>query len=332
MFCFCWDLFIFCDTHCGPLHVQASAEDVRVLLERNSGLERALLEQQARADQATAALQGMQASWRSFQFQFVAYCGAVDSRLKDLSVLGGTRFVAAMSNIHMDQDMRALSAQMCCMLIVACQEGAQKMLEHESDTEGGVAWRRLLDEYEPRTAGRQCGLLQELLHHGFPRDPRAALDEIEGLLRQCRVAVWSGRQRELEGRTGAERHHGRRPEDPSCVACLTPFELPARTRGSAQRVDHAASPWPMTHAHGHRRSWCEGKSKDKGKAKDKPDAEVTCYYCSTEGHRKADCWSWRKRKRIRRRRRRRRKKKKQRKTCKGTSKDTVRRQCVEICA
>ena len=36
----------------------------------------------------------------------------------------------------------------------------------------------------------------------------------------------------------------------------------------------------------------KSKNKGKGKSKDKPDAEVTCYYCSKVGHRKADCWSW----------------------------------------
>ena len=122
--------------------ILSSAEDVRVLLERIGGMERALLEQQARADQAATALQALQqqqqqsattaqqaqrraaaaqaagagasavvdtrllsklmaldgreTSWRSFKFQFVAYCGAIDSRLKDLLVLGETRDVAAM--------------------------------------------------------------------------------------------------------------------------------------------------------------------------------------------------------------------------------------------
>ena len=41
--------------------IKASAEDMRVPLERTGGMERALVEQKARADQASAALQGMQA-------------------------------------------------------------------------------------------------------------------------------------------------------------------------------------------------------------------------------------------------------------------------------
>ena len=70
------------------------------------------------------------------------------------------------------------------MLIMVCQEGTQKLLEHAGNTEGGVAWRRPLDEYEPRTAARQCALLQELLQYGFSGDLRAALDECEVLLRR----------------------------------------------------------------------------------------------------------------------------------------------------
>ena len=58
-------------THCSPLkgqrkhnmvaeHCSGSAEDMRALLERIGGMERALIEQQARADQASTALQALQ--------------------------------------------------------------------------------------------------------------------------------------------------------------------------------------------------------------------------------------------------------------------------------
>ena len=36
------------------------------------------------------------------------------------------------------------------MLITVCQECAQEPLEHAGDTEGGVEWRLLLDEYESK--------------------------------------------------------------------------------------------------------------------------------------------------------------------------------------
>ena len=36
------------------------------------------------------AFDGRETSWRSFKFQFVAHCGAIDCRLKDLLVRGET--------------------------------------------------------------------------------------------------------------------------------------------------------------------------------------------------------------------------------------------------
>ena len=89
-----------------------------------------------------------------------------------------TMDAATMRNIHMDADTR--SAQLYYILITVCP-GAQK---HAGGTEGEVSWRPLLDEYEPRTAGRQPALLQELLHYGYPGHQRAALDEFEVLLRR----------------------------------------------------------------------------------------------------------------------------------------------------
>ena len=85
------------------------------------------------------AFDGRETSWRSVKFLFVAHCGATDSRLQDLLVLGESRGRVS-NNIHTDPDTRALSAQLY-------QEDAPKLLEHAGDTEGGVAWRRPMGEY-----------------------------------------------------------------------------------------------------------------------------------------------------------------------------------------
>ena len=74
-----------------------SAEDVRALLNA-SGV-------------GTACSHGSNHGC-TFKFQPEAYCRAIDSRLKDLLLLGETRDVAAMHNIHVDLDTRALSAQL----------------------------------------------------------------------------------------------------------------------------------------------------------------------------------------------------------------------------
>ena len=46
----------------------------------------------------------------------MAFCGAIDSRLKDQLVLGKTRDVAAMRNPHKERDTRTLGAQVYYML------------------------------------------------------------------------------------------------------------------------------------------------------------------------------------------------------------------------
>ena len=53
--------------------------------------------------------------------------GVIDSRLKDVLVLGETRDVPPTRDIHVDADARALGVQLCHILTMVCQEGAQKM-------------------------------------------------------------------------------------------------------------------------------------------------------------------------------------------------------------
>ena len=100
-----------------------------------------------------------------------------------------------------------------------------------------------------------CGLLEvpeniswwRSLFFWFRRLIMACAEDMRVLLERIgrmERALWNSKL------TGVERHHGRRPEDPSGVACVAPFELPPGTRG-VQRVDHAASSWPRTHATGH---------------------------------------------------------------------------------
>ena len=97
--------------------------------------------------------------WRSFKF-LAACCGATAVSKTCWFWEPGTSQCATFTSRHASSQCAALHADHGV-------PGAQKLLEHAGDTEGGVA-RRLLDEYEPRTAGRQCALLQELLHYGFP--------------------------------------------------------------------------------------------------------------------------------------------------------------------
>ncbi len=50
------------------------------------------------------------------------------------------------------------------MLTRLVDENVLRQPEAAGESEGFVAWKRLLTEYEPQTVGRHAGLLLELLH------------------------------------------------------------------------------------------------------------------------------------------------------------------------
>ena len=233
--------------------IMASSEEMRVLLARIGGMERALVEQQAPADQAATTLQdlqqqqqqtattahqaqrraaaaqaagagasavvdtrllskpmafdGRETSWRSFKFQFVAYCGALDSRIKDLLVPG--REQGRRCNAQHPHGPRHASSQ-CAALLHAnssvCQEGSQKLPEHAGDTEGGSCMEATAGRVRAegrRTAVRFAAGASPLR---VPWRPTHSLGRVSRCcfagIPRCQVR---GRQRELEGRAGAGR-------------------------------------------------------------------------------------------------------------------------------
>ena len=55
---------------------------------------------------------GEEASWRSFKFQFAAYCGALDRRLRDLLTLTENHTVEELRNHMLSEEQTVLSAQL----------------------------------------------------------------------------------------------------------------------------------------------------------------------------------------------------------------------------
>ena len=141
-------------------------------------------------------------------------------------------------------------------------------------------------------------MLQELIHYGFPGDPRTALDEFEVLLRRYSAL---SREDVSEGLKVALVQKGITDD-----ALKTHLVLHASRLSTFQLVRSVLitrevlgqGPMPMDigaldlKGKGKAKGKGKGKNKDKGKAKDKPDAEMTCCYCGKVGHRKADCWGW----------------------------------------
>lgn len=200
----------------------AYAEDVRTFVERMNAMGQMILEQQQSAVVAALQLEqlrvreavgdhsrvpglvdtklfgrlmafdGHETSWWGFKFLFTGYGGAVDAILRESLTLADNHEMTELRNAPLSPEQRALSAQFCYMSIMVCRAGAQKWLGHAGDTAGAVAWRRLLDEYEPRASGWECALLQELLHFNFRATRAVHLGEYEVLLR--RYAALSGEE------------------------------------------------------------------------------------------------------------------------------------------
>ena len=226
----------------------------------------------------------------------------------DLSMIG---------NAVLDASRRRLSTQVYYMLALLAEEPVQRLLEHAGESEGFLAWRRLVDEFEPRTAGRQAGLLLGLLRFEFAGEPRTAMDEFDLMVREYEKS--SGEQLS-ESLKVALVQKGLRDEGLRAHLVLHAARLPSyqavrdEVRSILQtRHALASGPAPMDigavekgKAKGKGKSG--GKDKGEGKkgfasrsdsgkgfgkdAKDaakKPDSEVVCFYCHKKGHRKADC-------------------------------------------
>ena len=107
---------------------------------------------------------GKEASWRTFRFGFLGYCAAVNPDLRQALAEAETADHTLIKNTVLDARRRQLSTQVYYMLALLAEEPVQRLLEHAGESEGFLAWKRLVEEFEPRTAGRQAGLLLRLLH------------------------------------------------------------------------------------------------------------------------------------------------------------------------
>ena len=226
------------------------------------------------------AFDGRETSWRSLKIQFVAYCGANDSRFQDLLVLGETRDVAAMRNIHMDLDT---DHAWCVRRVRKICWSTQATLSGLAATAG-----RVRDEYRRTTvcvAARGPPLwIPWRVAYSLGRVHFAGYSALSGedVSESLKVALVQKRITDDALKTHLVPHASRhstfqlvREEDRSVLITL-------------QALGQGLMPARPSKGKG------KGKNKDKGKAKDKPDVEMTCYYFGKVGHRKADFWGWQK--------------------------------------
>ena len=224
----------------------ATAEDMRVLLERIGGVARALMEQQARAHQAAPALQALQRQQTAQQAQrwaaaaqALAHGGTavVDTRLLWKSVVFDGRVTLEVVQVPIRSSQWSHRPSICW-----CRE--------TKDVAAMRATHKDLDTRAQRTAVRHAD-------DGAPKRVRRSFWS-RGPASPIRRAVRRGCQPSQEGGTGAQRHHVRRTEDP--LLCCTPHAF--RTSSWCEEVrsvliTRQALGQGRTHVHGHRRSRCE---------------------------------------------------------------------------
>ena len=129
---------------------------------------------------------GRESHWRGYRFGISAYAAAVDPHLGALMTSAGTVLEAD------TVDNQRLSTQLYYMLALSIDgdTSALSIVERAGPGEGLLAWWRLLQAFEPDTAGRAAALLQEILSFSFESDDiRDSFDTFDLLVKRYEAAA-----------------------------------------------------------------------------------------------------------------------------------------------
>ena len=135
---------------------------------------------------------GTDGAWRGFRFSLCAYAGAVEPRMAALmeSSLGVDE--TDVLNMKLNADEKRISTQLYYMLALSIDQDTAGLtiVERAGSGEGLLAWWRLVKTYEPDTAGRAAGMLQEVLNFDFDSsDIRHSFETFDMLVRRYEDAA-----------------------------------------------------------------------------------------------------------------------------------------------
>ena len=260
---------------------------------------------------------GDNASWRNWRFIFQSYVAALSTQMRDLM----DRATAAHAdqeclNVNAGTTGQSLSSQLYYILVMSCEGPALRTLERAGDGEGALAWRWMVAEHEPNTAGRHATLLLEILAFSFTEDTRGSLDSLDLLITKyeqmtndflaeaLKVALVQRSVRDPEIRSHLILHGAR----------LNTYQTVREEVRNIMltRASLATTPTPMDISALDKGKGKHGKGKGKGKKgkgdgkqpqhqqqqqqqhsksdkAEKNDSDMVCFYCNKKGHRKADC-------------------------------------------
>ena len=135
---------------------------------------------------------GTDGAWRGFRFSLCAYAGAVEPRMAVLmeSSLGVDE--TDVLNLRLNADEKRISTQLYYMLALSIDQDTAGLtiVERAGSGEGLLAWWLLVKTYEPDTAGRAAGMLQEVLNFDFDSsDIRHSFETFDMLVRRYEDAA-----------------------------------------------------------------------------------------------------------------------------------------------
>ena len=135
---------------------------------------------------------GREAHWRGYRFGISAYAAAVDPHLGALMTSAATVQESDTLMATLNLENQRLATQLYYMLALSIDgdTSALTIVERAGPGEGLLAWWRLLQAFEPDTAGRAAALLQEILSFTFEsEDIRGSFDTFDLLIKRYETAA-----------------------------------------------------------------------------------------------------------------------------------------------
>ena len=113
---------------------------------------------------------GAQDAWRDWSTVFKVYAGAAIPRLQQLMDNSAKATEPTLMATIIDDNDRAASAQLHCMMLMICDCAALNTVFLAGDSEGLEAWRQLTEKYEPKMRTWFAGQLMSILSYSFQGD------------------------------------------------------------------------------------------------------------------------------------------------------------------
>ena len=130
----------------------------------------------AKALRGVDSFDGSQKAWRDWNVVTKNYATLLDKRMSAIMREAELGAQSVANSNMVDDDTRLASQKLFYLLVTSCRGPALDRIVNAGQGEGALAWRYLIEKYEPRALTRQAGLLQQLLAWSFTGDVSERLE------------------------------------------------------------------------------------------------------------------------------------------------------------